>query len=178
MNRDFDRGGGPIGIANQLRYDEVTGCWNFTGHIMPNGYGSAHWRGRKIGVHVLAAIIWLRFDPRTGLCVCHRCDNRRCFNPKNLFIGTRFDNMRDAVAKGRFPLHTHCKNGHESTLANRNKAGACVICARAYRQQWRHRLALTCQSCGIRFAGTEGKEVCSRKCGALLRWKRYRESAK
>lgn len=36
-----------------------------------------------------------------GLCVCHRCDNRQCFRPDHLFVGTHLDNALDREAKHR-----------------------------------------------------------------------------
>lgn len=36
-----------------------------------------------------------------GMDIMHSCDNRRCFNPEHLSIGTRQDNMIDMVSKKR-----------------------------------------------------------------------------
>lgn len=81
--------------------DPQTECWRFTGAITGDGYGSLKIGDRSRYVHRVAAVLYLDLDASTTLFVLHRCDQRECFNPDHLFLGTHTDNMRDATMKGR-----------------------------------------------------------------------------
>ena len=80
-----------------------------------DGYGQLRVGEKKWRVHRLAWTFMYGEIPE-GMCVLHRCDNPPCFNPKHLFIGTKADNTKDMISKGRnFAPNknkTHCKYGH------------------------------------------------------------------
>lgn len=80
--------------------DPNTNCWIWTGTKSNSGYGIIAYKNKKIRVHRLSAMIWLDFDLKSKLFVCHHCDNPPCFNPNHLFIGTAQDNSIDYVRKG------------------------------------------------------------------------------
>jgi len=118
----FDSRGLPqrISLFDRIDFDSQTGCWNWVGAIDPNGYGAARYNGRKVQAHRLSAILWLGLRPSDTRLALHRCDNRRCFNPKHIFLGTQSDNIRDAVEKGRHreARKTHCPSGHPYSGGN------------------------------------------------------------
>ena len=74
-------------------------CWQWTGAAYI-GYGAIRIHGRTLKAH-RCAWHWTFGPIRPGLCVCHKCDNPSCCNPKHLFLGTQADNVRDMVSKGR-----------------------------------------------------------------------------
>lgn len=90
--------------ANSRR-DPRTGCILWTGAVNNGGYGCLRIGPAVRGAHVVAWMLARGSLPLPGFDVCHRCDNRRCVKPDHLFLGTRSDNMRDCISKGRWPKH-------------------------------------------------------------------------
>lgn len=73
-----------------------SGCFIWIGQITTSGYGL--YRNRL--AHRVAFSREKGPIP-PGFDVCHNCDTKLCVNAKHLFLGTRLENMKDCVDKGR-----------------------------------------------------------------------------
>ena len=93
-------------LANRFwaKVDKTDECWIWKAYKDPDSYGfiamkiDGKWTGRNRATRVA----WeLTYGPiPKGLLVCHHCDNPPCVRPDHLFLGTKSDNMRDAINKG------------------------------------------------------------------------------
>ena len=138
------------------KVQKTDGCWLWTGSKTQaiNGYGDFYVRGENYRAHRVSYLMESGPIP-DGMCVCHRCDNPPCVRPSHLFLGTKGDNNRDMVSKGRSvnPLgerHGCAKLTEQQVLAIRADARSEHAIARAYlispanvqrikvRKLWRH----------------------------------------
>lgn len=107
------------------RVSKTKKCWEWQGACNSTGYGTVAWHGNVYTAHRIAA--WL-----SGLVkhpskpthasepthVLHKCDNRKCCNPKHFFLGNYADNQKDAYHKVRRTSPDGEKNAN-SKLTNK-----------------------------------------------------------
>ncbi len=81
--------------------DKSGKCWVWTGSRNHDGYGRFNTSPKIANASRVSWIIAFGNIP-SKMCVCHHCDNPACVKPSHLFLGTRSDNARDMVSKGRW----------------------------------------------------------------------------
>jgi hypothetical protein len=86
-----------------------SGCWEWTAAKHTDGYGQFNIKGKLYRANRIAWQLHFGNIPEE-FCVCHKCDNPACCNPKHLFLGTHNDNNKDMKKKNRNARGS--KNGH------------------------------------------------------------------
>lgn len=127
--------------------EDANGCWIWTGHRLPNGYGRI---SKSLGDREMVEIPVHRFAYEyvvgkipEGLELDHLCRNPPCVNPAHLEPVTHRENLlRGNGWSGRNARKSACKHGHEFTPENTYRGGErrgrqCMTCRRLVAQRKR-----------------------------------------
>ena len=83
------------------KFSKSEGCWLWTAALDDKGYGAFGYEGKVQKAHRVSVQLYNGVELSSDEHVCHTCDTPACVNPEHLFVGTRSDNMKDMVSKGR-----------------------------------------------------------------------------
>jgi hypothetical protein len=88
-------------LLEKIEINSVTDCWEYQGGKNNLGYGMIRDEDKMRTTHRVSYEEHNNLKIPTGMCVCHACDNPMCVNPSHLWLGTRTQNTRDMLTKGR-----------------------------------------------------------------------------
>lgn len=97
------------------KVDKSNECWNWNAGLTNKGYGQFQAGYGPVLAHRVSWFLTYGEEPN-GMCVLHRCDNRRCVKPDHLFLGTKADNNHDMLAKGRHKGWPHARGSSQLSL--------------------------------------------------------------
>lgn len=95
-----------------------TGCWQWTGTVTDQGYGTIWVNGKNRKAHRVTYEMFVGPIP-DGLTLDHLCRNRPCVNPEHLEPVTQLiNNLRGDTLGARNLAKTHCPRNHPYDAEN------------------------------------------------------------
>jgi hypothetical protein len=88
-------------LLDKIIVNQVTDCWEWQAGKNNLGYGMIRDEKRMRTAHRVSYEEHNQTVIPHNLVVMHHCDNPKCVNPLHLSLGTRKDNTRDMLQKGR-----------------------------------------------------------------------------
>ena len=111
-------------------------CFISISHAVSNcGYLRLYLQGKQQLIH---RVLYYNLHPNTNvdLVIRHTCDNRACINPNHLIAGTKADNTRDMIDRGR-EVYTPLPKGVKHHCAKFTKEQ--IITIRSYGKRTTHK---------------------------------------
>ena len=91
----------------EVQPEDTSVCLEWPFSLTHHGYGCINYRcnpdspSKVVMTHRLAYTLKVGPIPPGQWCICHHCDNPKCYRPSHLFLGTHTDNHQDCMRKGR-----------------------------------------------------------------------------
>lgn len=120
-------------FQEKIQIDDESGCWLWIGYLLPGGYATISFQGKKQYAHRVAYSQFVGPIPE-GMVLDHLCRIRNCCNPAHLEPVTQAENSRRAIWGPPRPnqVRDQCRKGHpyteENTLPDNGDGRKCRTC--------------------------------------------------
>ena len=89
-------------FSEKVKVGKPDECWEWLGAKTGGKHPHAIFKGPDTRSAYRQLFIWMNGPVTRDVDICHSCDNGMCVNPWHLSAGSRSDNMRQCVERGRF----------------------------------------------------------------------------
>jgi hypothetical protein len=126
-------------LLNKIIINQYTGCWEWQASTNNIGYGMIRDGKKMRTAHRVSYEEHNNIRIPNHLVVMHSCDNPKCINPQHLSLGTRSDNTKDMISKGRGKIFgmigktqprticVHCNRSIPNNVFNRFHGNNCKL---------------------------------------------------
>jgi hypothetical protein len=121
------------------RTKQIDKCWLWQGGINSDKYGQIRVNDKMLSVHRLSVSIYLGIEYTGKWQANHTCENKRCWNPLHLYMGSKTENRNDGLTGSCNKGHLYSEHGRIHVDKHGQRRRVCTLCNKQASKRFREK---------------------------------------